>query len=137
MILSNANLSEDDKVILECILNDLTKNDIPTTMENIKEHSLFKKIDSKEQFDKSTAAVCSLSIGVRQEKDNRDCFTIKIGGSGLRLDNPLHAQFIEELSQKIGMKVCYFVNGSEYFLAENPSIANFLEQLKKHSCNGN
>lgn len=137
MILSNANFSEDDKVILECILDDLKRKEIPTTMENIKKHSLFKKIDDKAVFDKDAAAICSLCISIRQEKDNKDKFTIEIGGSGLKLDNPIHAQFLNELSQKIGEKVCYFAQGIEYFQEKHPAIANFLEQLRKSSCNGN
>lgn len=137
MILSNANFSEDDKVLLECILDDLSEKKIPTTIENIKEHPLFKKLDNQEEFDKAKAAVCPLSIFVRQDKENRDSFIIEIGGTGLRLDNPLHALFLNELSQKIGMKVCFFVKGADHFLAEGSSISNFLEQLKKSSCNGN
>lgn len=137
MILSNANFSEDDKVLLECILDDLTRKKIPATMENIKKHSLFKKIDNQAVFDKDTAVVCPLSISIRQEKDNKDKFTIEIGGSGLRLDDPIHTLFVNELSQKIGMKVCYFAQGIECFQEERPAIANFLEQLKKSSCNEN
>lgn len=137
MILSNANFSEDDKVLLECILDDLTRKEIPTTMENIKEHSLFKKIDNKAAFEIGGAGVCYLSIRVRQEKNNKDSFTIELKGTGLRLDDPVHSLFMNELSKKIGEKICYFVKGEKYFKTEHPDISNFLEQLKKSSCNEN
>lgn len=137
MILSNANFSEDDKVLLERILDDLARKEIPTTMENIKEHSLFKKIDNKAAFEIGAAGVCSLSISVRQEKNNKDSLTIELKGTGLRLDDQVHSLFMNELSKKIGEKICYFVKGEEYFKAEHPDISNFLEQLKKSSCNEN
>lgn len=48
MILSNANFSEDDKVLLECILDDLTRKKIPATMENIKNILFSRKLIIKQ-----------------------------------------------------------------------------------------
>lgn len=137
MILSNANFSEDDKVLLECIMDDLNKKDCNPTFENIKAHPLFKKLDNKEEFEKKRGFVFSLSINLKQSKANRDSFIIEIGGSGLDLDNPLHAKFISDKTQKLSEEISTFVKGIELYQNENPSFSCILEQLKKLSCNGN
>lgn len=137
MLVSNGNFSEDDKVLLECIMNDLKKKNCTPTFENIKEHPLFKRLDNKEDFEKNIGFVFALSINLKQSKANRDSFIIEIGGSGLDLENPLHAKFISDKTQELSEEISTFVKGFELYLNDNPYYANLLEQLKKSSCNGN
>jgi len=137
MILGNGKFSEDDKALLECIMDDLKKKNCSPTIESIKEHPLFKKLDNKEDFENKLGFVFALSINLEQSKANRDSFTIKIGGSGLDLGNPIHAKFISDKTQELSGEISTFVKGIELYLGDDPFFSNLLEQLKKSSCNEN
>lgn len=129
MITSNVKLSEKDKAIFDLIIEDLKNEEKDVTLDNIKAHSLFNRIEQKGIF----TEMIPISISVKQISSNS--FELVVSGTGIDLSNRLHSSYVTEKANKFIMDLTGFVR---YLNDENkdPLIKMILEQLNA-SCKKN
>lgn len=103
MITSNVKLSEKDKAIFDLIIEDLKNEAKDVTLDNIKAHSLFNRIEQKGIFTK----MIPISISVKQ--NSRTSFEIVISGTGIDLSNSLHSSYLTKKANEFIMNLAGFV----------------------------
>lgn len=89
---TNLDLSNSDKKILSLICEDLSDKKLSLTLENIRKHYLFDKIEQKDLFVGSDSMY---PISIRISQPEPDKLSIEIVGSKICVKNMLHAKFLE------------------------------------------
>lgn len=122
MITSNVKLSEKDKAIFDLIIEDLKDEKKDVTLDNIKAHSLFNRIEQKGIF----TNMIPISISVKQNSSNS--IEVVISGTGIDLSNSLHSSYLTKKANEFIINLVGFV---EYLNDDNkdPLLKKVLAEI--------
>lgn len=128
-MITNFSFSKSDEAILKIIFEELAEKGIPVTSKNVRQHSLFAKIDQKKAFKDDSCYINQIGLSFCQKEPGK--FSVEFSGTGIDLGNPLHKKYVGETISEAVTKLSLFTKVTEKIgLSKARTLDEFLKALK-------